>query len=663
MRNERIIWMALVGLALAGRMPAAADTFLKSGVVVEDHGGSVTLKNSEIDIQITKSNLRVTSLRKRGAHQGVNLLQGGMGYYFLNYVVGADRRVFTPGSHGSMSYQLIHAGPERAEIALSFNDPSKLPFHFEYHVVLLADEPGFYIYSIFRYPEGMPDGAALEQSRFSFRANPALFTHYGIEEDSVGDRFGRFPRSSELTSQQSIFDATWKLVNTLAPETLAEDIYTKYEHSVFMGDNSIFSLFGTDIGMHLIRPSDEYLVGGPEKQEYFTEMTTTTPMLHFYEQVRHYGVPNVVPQKGWEKLYGPFFVYLNECRGIGDMWQDAKARSTREKAAWPYEWLVDPLYKATERSVVEGRLILTDGTSAKGAWVILGHPDLPAFEQNLDYLYYVRAAKDGTFAIPHVRPGAYTLYAHVDGVPGEFRHDGIVAGTNETVNTGVLEWTPPNHGQTLWQIGSFNRRPDEFRNGDRLRNWGLWLLYPLEFPEGVDFHVGTSAVSEDWNYFQPAFRTPGAASHLFVPQDLTPAPWNIRFDLDAAQSGSGTLTIAVAGATFAGLEVSLNGTVIADYTQSGIPPRTGPRYNDASVYRCGAAGIYSYLLIPFDAALLEAAENTVTLLVTSMLDDGNRVYASVMYDAIRMEVDSGTPYQPPLRFLQDEQSTTTDGRK
>src|SRR5690625_1023295 len=100
--------------------------------------------------------------------------------------------------------------------------------------------------------------------------------------------------------------------STLFPYTTLFRSYTKYNHAVHIGNNRLNGMFGDDLGISIIRPSSEYFVGGPWKQEYFVEQTTKTPIVHFYEQVRHFGVPNVEPEKGWEKIYGPFFIYVNE---------------------------------------------------------------------------------------------------------------------------------------------------------------------------------------------------------------------------------------------------------------------------------------------------------------------------------------------------------------
>src|SRR5690625_7069655 len=59
--------------------------------------------------------------------------------------------------------------------------------------------------------------------------------------------------------------------STLFPYTTLFRSYTKYNHAVHIGNNRLNGMFGDDLGISIIRPSSEYFVGGPWKQEYFVE--------------------------------------------------------------------------------------------------------------------------------------------------------------------------------------------------------------------------------------------------------------------------------------------------------------------------------------------------------------------------------------------------------
>lgn len=600
----------------------SSDPNAKQGeekVTLLEGASSVIIANSEITMEVRKFSPTISSImRNKGEYQGVNLLKGGEGYYLLNYGLDGEKKKW--GGSG-MSYKLISKTEDRVEISVSVNHPKLLPFEMDYRFVLEADSPGFYVYSIFKYPENMPDGLEIEQSRYSFRLDPNIFTDYGIEDRAMGDRIGKFPSPKDVRRGDSLMDATYRLPDG--------EIYTKYQHSVFMGDNNINGVFGEDIGFSIIRPSTEYLVGGPAKHEYLVEMTDSTPMVHWYEQVRHYGTPSIYPEKGWEKVYGPFFVYINEGDSIEDLWKDAKQKTEEEITKWPYEWVEAPAYAAEHRSQVSGQLEITDGTSAENARVILGQPGQNFYEQNLDYLYYTQADREGRFTLPAVREGDYTLYAYVNGVFGEYRKDGIQVNAKEPLDLGVLEWEPVNHGELAWQIGIPDRTPREFKYGENLHQWGLWLQYPLDFPEDVNFTIGKSDERTDWNYAHPMVKTPGKTEQLLVPANRSAAVWNIIFDREEAVSGTGTLTIAIAGSSNGSLNIELNGTQIASYE------KVIPIGNDASLYRAGEAGYYNELIIPFDASLLREGENVISL---KPLSSGGST-DGILYDALKLEVD------------------------
>lgn len=590
------------------------------GIHIEEDRREITLTNSEISFTVMKYNATITNLKKKGKYEEQNLLEkGGEGYYLLNYVLDGSKGETT---FSSMEYELVSRTKDRVIFSLTVDNPIKIPFTAKYYFAMESGFPGIYVYSVFTYDEHMPDHMEIEQSRYSVRANPELFTHYGIEDLSGEDRHGEFPKLEDIREGETLMDATTRLPNG--------EVYTKYNHSVYVGDNRVNGIFGEDIGLSIIRPSSEYLVGGPWKQEYFVEQTATTPLVHFYEQVRHFGVPNVTPDKGWEKIYGPYVIYLNEAEGFEDLWTDVKRQTDEEVLKWPYAWVENPLYAARNRSDVEGTLKITDGSSPENAWVILGQEGLPIYEQNLDYIYYARADENGHFHIPAVRPGQYTLFATVDGVFGEFKQDNITVSEQSTTTLETISWTPKTNGETLWTIGTPDRTPREFKHGDELRQWGLWLEYPLDFPEDVNFIIGESDEKTDWNYAQPNIRTPGQFDHLLVPRDHSLTEWNIYFDLqEGYEAGEGILTIAIAASADGSLHIQVNDEEIYK------TDKVSPLRNDAAYYRSGVSGYYHLIEVSFPACLLTKGRNSVTL-QHAKKQGGSTV--AIMYDALRMEI-------------------------
>jgi rhamnogalacturonan endolyase len=281
-----------------------------------------------------------------------------------------------------------------------------------------------------------------------------------------------------------------------------------------------------------------------------------------------------------------------------------------------------PLYPlAAERGAVGGRLKISDSQDSKaspaGAWVGLAASKPDWQQQSNGYQFWVRAGKDGSFTIPNVRPGDYTLYAFVDGVMDEFRRDNVTAARGKSLDLGALEWKPLRHGRQLWQIGTPDRTAKEFRHGDEYRQWGLWLKYPDEFPDDVNFVIGKSQESKDWNYSKVTVRKNG---------EYVGTKWNISFDLaEPLKPGVATLRIAFAAAKNAAVRVFVNGRQVGD---------SGVFGNDNAMARAGIHGQYSEWDVKFDAALLKPETNKITL----EQREGGSPWKNVMYDCLRLEL-------------------------
>src|SRR6185312_10176954 len=188
----------------------------------------------------------------------------------------------------------------------------------------------------------------------------------------------------------------------------------------------------------------------------------------------HFGNPNVTIPSG--KIYGPWLVYFNN----GSI-SDAQAQAVTEQAAWPYSWLSNSVYPLS-RTTVTGNLHLADGRAAAGATVTLAQPGGDVYSQGAGYIYSAQADTNGNFSIPKVRPGSYSLYAWANGssigdVTDQYERDNITV-SGSTTNLGTLTWTPTLYSVPLWQIGTADRKADEFKLGNVARQYGLWNQVP-----------------------------------------------------------------------------------------------------------------------------------------------------------------------------------------
>lgn len=642
---------ALPGTAAAAAAAPAVGVAADDGVTLVDNGANVTLANALISIVVDKATGHTTSIRLTGSLHGnadVNLVSGqnGGGYSTFNYTLGTS--AVAKDISGGV-YRLVSQSPERVEIAITADDPATLPFLVELHIALEQGSPGVYYWMVYRYPTEMPDGAIIAQLRYAVAAGDPSFQYFIVD-----DKRGVQQRPANPATWLTLQDTTYALPDG--------SVYTKYQNiSDLEGDNHAFLISNGRVGMAVVQASKEYFNGGPTKQELTCHDYFNGMILLWHPFTSHYGSPALVPPKGWEKIYGPFFLHVVESDGSTDdpvagttqMWAQTKQRALLEQARWPYAWLDDPLYAADTRSAVTGRLSIAGGASAESAWVVLSAPGQDWQYESLDYVYSVRADAHGRFSVPAVRPGSYTLTAFVSGVLGEFKKFDVVVEAGRRTHLGELRWRPVTHGKTLWQIGTPDRSAGEFHifgGPQGFRKYLTWLEYPYEFPDGVDFKVGRDDITRDWNFFQPMYRTPGTPAELAwrgTTQDFSLTTWKIRFDSTGYARGTATLDIALASSVFGTLKIALNGTELV-----AVDPLPGPPGDNAS-YRVSRRGMYRQLsAIAFPAEFLIAGENVITLspvrppkaplTAAGTVDDWMEPMGGIMYDVIRLQIDERT---------------------
>jgi len=578
--------------------PAAQD------VTVTDKGDSVILDNGIVSVEIAKRTGDILALNYRDFsvlsqpayldwHTGVN-----------NHIVAGEfaLRVDPAKNSGDMA---------EVSIAQKYSGTGAA-FDVALHYVLRRGESGFYAYVVFSHPQDYPR-AEMAQSRMVFRVKDELFDFINVDDDRR-----RFMPPSD--TPYKVLGPAESIQFTEGP--FAGFITDKYHFFADAGEHFVHGWIGTqkNIGCWVLYGSTEDQNGGPTKQHNTAHWER---ILLKFLTCSHYGAAGVsVGAESWQKIYGPWMIYLNSGGSRDELWADAKKRAAAERAAWPYTWMNYPLYPlAAERGTVSGRLKITDpqdpAASPAGAWVGLAAPSPDWQQQSNGYQFWVRAGKDGSFTIRNVRPGEYTLYAFVDGVMDEFRRDNVTIGKGQTLDLGELEWKPVRHGRQLWQIGVPDRTAKEFRHGDDYRQWGLWLKYPEEFPNDVNFVIGKSQERKDWNYAQVTVLKDGR---------YVGTKWNILFDLaESLKPGTATLRIAFAAAHNAALRVFVNDQQVADSGRFG---------GDNAVARASIHGQYSQWDVRFDTALLKLGANTITL----EQREGGSPWKNVMYDSLRLEV-------------------------
>jgi rhamnogalacturonan endolyase len=642
MRMSRRTVLGASGAALVAPAP---EFEARPAVELVDDGTTVTLANGLISLTVTKATAQIPQLRLVGSkygNQDVNLFSGqnGQGYTTFDYYVGPTR--YSRGLSGGV-FRIVSQSADRVEIAMSSSDPAVLPFAVDVHLALERGMPGFYGYMVFGYPAGMPAGLTVQQLRYAFAAGDPAFTYFVVDDKrGVQQR----PTIAEMAQAVTLQDTTYRLPDGR--------VYSKYQNiSDLEGDNHAFLISNGKVGVSVVQANKDFFAGGPTKQELTCHDYYNGEILLWHPFTSHYGSPDLEPPVGWSKVYGPFYVHVNEdaaedpAAAVGRMWTDTRRAAVREQGRWPYQWVAEPLYAAKDRRTVSGRTVAPEGT-----WVVLAPPGEDRVYQgipldgddwqcqNLEYVYSGQTGRDGRFSIRGVRPGPYTLNI------GDHRRPGIVVGRRD-VALGLVAQPSTRPGEELFHIGRPDRSTAGFHvPGGNFRTTLTWLEYPYEFPDGVDFRVGIDDPAKVWNFFQPAYRTPGTPAQLALrgtTPDRSLTEWRVRFPARGYRHGTASLDIALAGSVFGTLRVTLNGTEVAS-----LDPLPGPA-GDNSSYRLAGRGIYRRLpAITFPATLIKAGVNVLAfspvrapkapLTRAGTADDWMEPMAGVMYDSISLRV-------------------------
>ena len=425
----------------------------------------------------------------------------------------------------------------------------------------------------------------------------------------------------------------------------------KYIYTALQSANPAFGWSSTteNLGLFFINPSMEYLSGGPTKVEFLGHRDTNeaaAPCILNYWRSSHYGGAelNVAEGEQWTKVVGPFFIYANSGSGPQDIYEDARERAEVEAARWPYDWVEGVDYpKKEDRSAVSGRLVLDDPGAAQEFTNLNVGLTAPAYisprpagspqavtDWQRDakfYQFWTVGDSDGSFRIENVRPGKYCLHAFTDGVLGEYVTE-VSVGKGEKLDLGTLDWKPLRYGRQLWEIGVPNRNGSEFYMAGEFDDPEISLAYAELFPDDVTFTIGKSDWSRDW-FFQhvPHNTDPEAEALPFygVRSIGRATPYTIVFETDGKAEGQAVLRLAICGTGTRSIGVSVNGRKAGEI--DGLQ-------GDGVITRHGRQGIWYERDFRFDASLLEAGTNTLTLTVPE-----GPVNNGIIYDYIRLELD------------------------
>ena len=671
--------LAIFGPAQALANPPGGGTN-GANVTLTDNGTTVTIANGIVSIVCNKSSGQITTLNytfnNTGSLQTLNLLSGnpnGGKLYWEN----SNNQGLT------FTYALIadpaNNGGNYAEIILSSTTVANVLM--EIHYSLSRGNTGFYVTPIFIHRS--TDGAfGMGECRDNIYAG-SIFNWMSV--DAARNRLMEVSGGSAIGVNGAPVE-----VSLWTNGIYAGQYEDKYKYGADFGRQrawgwSSVGTGGKNVGLWNVCGSVEYYNGGPMKRELMEHIGTT--ILNMING-GHYGSAG---QDGtwaagevWSKVYGPYLIYCNNItnaitatnQAAQALYNDALAQAAAEQAAWPYSWFANTNYAAaTNRGTVTGKISISDtydpNASAANLWVgVVQQPVTTTATYDFQlwvkpYQFWVKTDMNGNFSIPDVIAGGnYTLYAFGAGAPGTYQSQAQTGGnTPNTVsipaspfsvtvtvgttnNLGTVTWTPARVAPTVFEIGYPDRTGAKFRHGEDWwvgdlgpsaaypsPIWSKWLELSFDYPGGLNYTVGQSRWTTDWNFVQPVV-TDDAGNYNGSSSTIT-------FNLPTAPSGTASFYLALSSDYQGPLIIQVNGGNIAGST--GYFPNYSSSSSGSDVtIRESDHGVFSDTRINFSATLLHAGQNTITI----NMRKGGYFANHAMYDYLRLEVPNYIPPPP-----------------
>ena len=673
-----------LSLALCGAAAPAATAGEGTAVTVVDHeDGTVTLANGIASIVIVKKTGRLDSVaytyEQDGAAKTSETLSNKGQYYYGGFSLG----------NGTFDYSLAtdpasNGGTYGDVQLLSTTEHNGI---MEIHFSMLRGSPGFYSTARMTH---RPQDERFEVGAWGVvtRVPP---TFNWLSADARRNFLIGAPSNKGARVPDSPHEITVNL-NGAQQGTYADKFIYGQDHADLkawgwssVGPGSL------NIGRWMMTTM-EFSNGGPLKRDV---------SVYPYSELNNSILTGEVGQGSdgymdqgevWTKTCGPWFMYLNHLpattsdakQAAQKLFEDAQSRAEAEAKAWPYAWFNHAGYvPASGRGTVKGKFTIDDPgnprASAAGLWVGLqiqpstykGIYDFQKWSKT--YQFWVHTDSEGNFSIPNVLPGDnYLLWAFGPGAAGTFLSHELTGGkppleynlpakqftvsvhAGETVALGNVTWKPLRIGATVFELGYPTRKADKFRHGEDYWNpgtppklgfptavWGGQMEFPLDFPQGMNYTVGKSQWTKDWNYVLPA-----AADATGTYQ---PCTGTITFTLlkEPASGAQASIYLACAGNDGDRVLLSLNGKNLGETPGvTGAPNPIGaagfnPPYSDTSSIHFSDHGPFCDERLVFPASLLHAGSNTLAVTM-----DSRKMVSYLMVDYLRLELNGYVPPAP-----------------
>ncbi|KAJ3805551.1 galactose mutarotase-like protein [Lentinula lateritia] len=568
-RAFALTFVSLIRLSLAGTTSTA--------IQLNETEYSILLANDVISFGLLKTTSAIQNL----TYQNVSLLgtvDGLTGQAYTDF----PSNTFT--TSGNSSYEII-TGQDWAGVIFTDNDT--LGSTVQRLWFLHASEPG--VHSFVRlayYNDTVTSKGELGESRTMFRPNGGPWTHIITNSE----QWAPLPGAAAVAEEVVVQDATWYL--GLTPDdpygltfTLQEsDYFTKYQFADNQ-TNKAHGLFGyspdnvTTLGAWWVVNQKDTFFGGPLHGDLMVD-----GIIYNKQSTNHGGATNPNITNGFDRTFGPQFLYFNhgnQSTTLQELLADAEQFADPSWNAKFYDEIA-PYVRGYAPSSVRGtfQATVTVPEGALNPVAVLSANGVEFQAATLAanftaYQYWAPVEEDGSVSIPRVKEGWYRLTVIATGIFGEYSQDNIIVSAGKVTSVSAA-WIAQSAGKELWRIGIPDKTAGEFRNGferdlthpnhpAKYRiYWGAWD-YPTQFPNGVNFTVGLSNESVDWNYvhwsrFGPTYIRNETVTNV--------NQWQINFELEEAPSANSIATFTM---QLAGVETTAGNTDVASGSNPTVP--------------------------------------------------------------------------------------------
>ncbi|WVQ83761.1 hypothetical protein IAT38_005905 [Cryptococcus sp. DSM 104549] len=673
------MWTTLSVLAaMAGRAAAA--------ISYSETNETITLTSSRLVLEVNKTLGAMTGLD----FDGIDVLgpvsgRVGMGYFDCYCVPAANTSVWSPSNPNPQSSRHYYVGQsQQASFEIhQGNDTDSTPWiglimsdtyaptgqFFQQWWFLRDGEQGYHTFTRHQFDNGTEgiDLGNMQEFRQVISPNADIWTHLVTNSQ----QWGHLPSREATGNQTTVQDATWyyNISEGNPYKTESSDYFTKYEWADLYGDHLAHGFYadgtasnGTTLGFWTVFNNLEGYTGGPLR----SDLVVDTNIYNYYAS-NHRGASTLNVTSGFDRIFGPTFIYLNKDGDMQSLLSDAEAYSNRSFAADFYDTvapLVTGYAPSSSRGDFNAKVTFPEG--ATNAKLVIAQEGVDP-QDNVDWTtrqYWANVSSDGSVSLPRVIAGTYRVTVYAEGVFGQYEQDGVVvqAGDGEGEPFGI-DWSSESHGVELWRIGVPDKTAGEFRHGfapdpdhtlhqeEYRQYWGAWD-FPTDFPEGVNFTVGVSDPATDWNYVHYSRYGGTYTRPEYVLDNVN--VWRVNWapeDGLVVDGKTATLTIQLAGARTASGNLDLpeptSNYSDVDYSVivNGRDPLVWTIPYNASSSCSDRSGIACYQLrnlFTFPGEWLSNDTNVFEFALPYNASGGDvnfRNYSvSVLYDAIRLEL-------------------------